>query len=159
MHILAPHLVLKYCHRNLETSILLSILWMLEDLKRSEEHLLNVPSYGKLLREPILYCTRKLQSKKHHFFPSKTSTAMYLLYHCRQPWSTNGIFLPSNCSKNDSPNWKYVVWRQTLDSRSLMVAGHHPSSPLVSWSSPSSENCVPTWRSPWHLGESICTQQ
>ena len=39
---------------NWEASILSSILWMLEDLKMSEEDLLDAPSYGEPLGGAIL---------------------------------------------------------------------------------------------------------
>ena len=44
---------------------------MLEGLKKCNEDLLNVPSYGKPLGEAILYRTCKLESKRRHFFSLK----------------------------------------------------------------------------------------
>ena len=40
---------------NWEASILSSILWMLEDLEKSEEDLLDVPSYAEPLGEGIFF--------------------------------------------------------------------------------------------------------
>ena len=50
--------------------------WIASDLKKSEEDLLDIPSYSKPLGEAILYRTHTLESKWHHFSPSKTGTAM-----------------------------------------------------------------------------------
>ena len=44
---------------------------MLEGLKKCEEDLLDVQSYGELFGEVILECKRKLESKRCHFFSLK----------------------------------------------------------------------------------------
>ena len=44
---------------------------MLEGLKKSEEDLLNVQSYGEPLGEAILQRMHKLESKRLHFFSLK----------------------------------------------------------------------------------------
>ena len=44
---------------------------MLENLKKSEEDLIDVPSYDKPLGEAILLRTHKLEPKRRHFFSLK----------------------------------------------------------------------------------------
>ena len=46
---------------------------MLEDLKKSEEDLLDIPSHGELLGEAILQHTCKLECKQCHFSPCCTT--------------------------------------------------------------------------------------
>ena len=47
---------------------------MFEGLKKCEEDLLDVPSYGELFGEVILERNRKLESKRRHFFSLKKRT-------------------------------------------------------------------------------------
>ena len=44
---------------------------MLEGLQKCKEDLLDLPSYGELFGEAIVLCTRKLESKRRHFFSLK----------------------------------------------------------------------------------------
>ena len=58
---------------------------MLEGLKKCEEDLLDVPSYGEPFGEVILERNRKLESKLRHFFSLKKRTPGHCILELSDP--------------------------------------------------------------------------
>ena len=125
----ARSFTLKYRHRKLRSvnSLVITLgAWKLKKVRRRPRHNLDIPSYSKPLREPILSCMHMLESKWRHFSSSKLNQ----LCHWHRPWLMRQK-LPT------MKQWRYICnlqlgfhctsicpfcWRSSLISSAKLLA-------------------------------------